>query len=221
MRCKNCGWDNSGENTKCEKCNAPLSGSMVDSRDLHDTNGISADEFDPKKTSAGCPDCGYPLKPTDRKCPNCGCQLKVTVENEERPYDSSHKNSFMQGKKMRGTVIGGNGIGNDDVVDSRKLVGFLVTYSLDSNGLFFPLYEGRNFIGRDSSTDICIQGDNKISGKHFSILYRSVDRKFKFKDEQSSNGTFINEKISDEGELTDHDIIQIGSTRLILMIIPE
>lgn len=30
MRCKNCGWENSSSNMRCEKCNAPLSGSMVE-----------------------------------------------------------------------------------------------------------------------------------------------------------------------------------------------
>jgi|GEM_PF-5192356 len=29
MRCKNCGWDNPDENTKCEKCNAPLNFTLV------------------------------------------------------------------------------------------------------------------------------------------------------------------------------------------------
>ncbi len=28
MRCTNCGWDNSDQNTRCEKCNAPLEGIM-------------------------------------------------------------------------------------------------------------------------------------------------------------------------------------------------
>ena len=34
MRCKNCGWENPDNAIRCEKCNAPLSGSMVD-RDSH------------------------------------------------------------------------------------------------------------------------------------------------------------------------------------------
>lgn len=29
MRCKNCGWENSPSSAKCEKCNAPLAGSMI------------------------------------------------------------------------------------------------------------------------------------------------------------------------------------------------
>ena len=31
MRCTNCGWDNADQNTRCEKCNTPLEGSMGNS----------------------------------------------------------------------------------------------------------------------------------------------------------------------------------------------
>jgi hypothetical protein len=102
----------------------------------------------------------------------------------------------------------------------KKLVGLLVTYSTNSNGQVFNIFEGKNFIGRDMPVDICIP-DNEVSGKHFSILYRSADGKFKFKDEQSSNGTFLNEVLTDEGELSSFDVIRIGGTRLIFIAIPQ
>ena len=49
-----------------------------------------------------------------------------------------------------------------------------------------------------------------MSGRHMSILYRNVDNKFKYRDEQSSNGTFVNKELSDEGELQNYDIIRLG-----------
>jgi hypothetical protein len=102
----------------------------------------------------------------------------------------------------------------------KKLVGLLVTYSTNPNGQVFNIFEGKNFIGRDMPVDICIP-DNEVSGKHFSILYRSADGKFKFKDEQSSNGTYLNDVLTDEGELTTFDVIRIGGTRLIFFAIPQ
>jgi hypothetical protein len=102
----------------------------------------------------------------------------------------------------------------------KKLVGLLVTYSTIPSGQVFNIFEGKNFIGRDMPVDICIP-DNEVSGKHFSILYRSVDGKFKFKDEQSSNGTYLNEVLTDEGELTSFDLVRIGSTQLIFIAIPQ
>lgn len=104
---------------------------------------------------------------------------------------------------------------------SRKLVGFLVTYNRDANGRAYNIYEGRNFIGRDASCDISIPDDNQMSGRHLSILYRNADDKFKFRDEQSSNGTFVNKELLDDGELQNYDIIRAGSTLFIFIAIPK
>lgn len=104
---------------------------------------------------------------------------------------------------------------------SRKLVGFLITYNRDPNGKAYNIYEGRNYIGRDSSCDICIPDDDQMSGRHLSILYRNVDDKFKFRDEQSSNGTFVNKELLDDGQLENYDIIRAGSTIFIFLAIPR
>lgn len=103
----------------------------------------------------------------------------------------------------------------------RKLVGFLVTYNGDPLGKAFNLYEGKNFIGRDQSCDISLSWDHQMSGRHMSILYRNVDNKFKYRDEQSSNGTFVNKELSDEGELQNYDIIRLGNTVFIFIAIPK
>lgn len=107
------------------------------------------------------------------------------------------------------------------VPPGRKLVGFLVTYNRTPLGKAFPVYEGRNYVGRDASCDIAVTDDNLMSGRHMSILYRSVDNKFKFRDEQSSNGTFINKELLDEGELQNYDIVRVGSTLFIFVAIPQ
>lgn len=103
----------------------------------------------------------------------------------------------------------------------RKLVGFLVTYNRNPQGKAYEIYEGKNFIGRDRSSDIAIPDDNQMSGRHMSILYRNVDNKFKYRDEQSSNGTFVNKELSDEGELQNFDIIRLGNTVFIFIAIPQ
>lgn len=105
--------------------------------------------------------------------------------------------------------------------NGRKLVGFLVTYNRNPLGKAYNIYEGKNYIGRDRSCDISVPEDNQMSGKHMSILYRNVDNKFKFRDEQSSNGTFVNKELTDEGELQNYDIIRLGSTVFIFIAIPK
>lgn len=104
--------------------------------------------------------------------------------------------------------------------NSRRLVGFLVTYNRNPMGKAYNIYEGRNYVGRDPKCGICVPDDNQMSGTHMSILFRNVDSKFKFRDEQSSNGTFVNKELLDEGELKNYDIIRVGSTLFIFMAIP-
>lgn len=92
----------------------------------------------------------------------------------------------------------------------RKMVGWLVSFTIDPLGADYRLYEGRNLIGSDRGCDIVVPHDSAVSGRHLTILYRLGH--FKFKDELSTNGTFINEIFEEEGNLKDGDIIKIGET---------
>lgn len=103
----------------------------------------------------------------------------------------------------------------------RKLVGFLVSYNRNPMGVSFNIYEGKNLVGRDAKCDIRVAEDSQMSGVHMSIVYRGVDNKFKFRDEQSSNGTFINKQLIDEGELQNYDIVRLGGTVFIFIAIPK
>lgn len=93
----------------------------------------------------------------------------------------------------------------------RKLVGWLVTYSIDVLGVDFKLYEGRNIIGRDGDCNITVN-DGRMSGKHAVLLFRA--NKYSITDSQSSHGTFVNdEDIELEPRyLQDGDIIRMGNT---------
>ncbi len=94
---------------------------------------------------------------------------------------------------------------------SRKLVGWLVTYSFDPLGVDYKLYEGRNIIGRDIDCNITVN-DGRMSGKHAVLLFRA--NKYSLTDTQSSHGTFVNdEDIELEPHyLKDGDIIRMGNT---------
>lgn len=105
--------------------------------------------------------------------------------------------------------------------EDRKLVGFLVTYNRTPMGRSYNIYEGRNMIGRDPSCDICVEDDNQMSGHHMSIRYLSGNNKFRFHDEMSSNGTYVNKELLDDGELQNYDIIRVGSTLFIFIAIPQ
>ena len=96
----------------------------------------------------------------------------------------------------------------------RKLVGWLVSYTLDPMGVDFRLYEGNNSIGRNADTNITITRDSTISGAHANILYRETQGFF-IKDEMSANGTFINGEELEIGKaytIKDGDEIRMAKT---------
>lgn len=148
-----------------------------------------------------------------------GSQNDAAGKTKVRPDDQNPAGAAPQHTTIRRGPIGKGGM--SQVSPERRLVGFLVTYNRHPAGKAFNLYEGRNYLGRDASCDISMPDDGQMSGKHMSILYRAVDGKFKFRDEQSSNGTFINNELLDDGELKNYDIIRAGGTNFIFIAIPK
>jgi hypothetical protein len=92
----------------------------------------------------------------------------------------------------------------------RKLVGWLVSYTHHPAGADFRIYEGRNSLGADPGCDIVVPHDPNVSARHLTLLNRADG--FRFKDELSTNGTFVNEVMRDEGMLHDGDLIRVGNT---------
>ncbi len=97
MRCNNCGWENEPGKLKCEKCNAPLSGSMVGSHERSVAKDSRVSEAGLKKTlperqvfnsmndaaahgacprPSNCPQCGYPVSHGMNNCPNFGASVQ-------------------------------------------------------------------------------------------------------------------------------------------------
>lgn len=95
--------------------------------------------------------------------------------------------------------------------EARKLVGWLVSFTLDPLGVDFKLYEGRNIIGRDQECNITVN-DNMVSSRHAVLLFRAG--KYSITDSQSSHGTFVNghDIELEPCYLSDGDIIKIGQT---------
>ena len=99
----------------------------------------------------------------------------------------------------------------EDTRNFRKLVGWLVSYTIDEMGVEFRLFEGRNMIGRDPSCAVCIK-DPAASSNHAMLLYRSG--RYSIMDQQSTTGTFVNDQDIelDPHYLRDGDLIRIGQT---------
>lgn len=110
MRCKNCGWPNEDNVTRCVKCNAPLQGSMIDSNRQQSFQPSSsvADQLNAtlREPSASggyvnpshsnpnsCPQCGYPVSSEMRECPLCHIQLQSVSRNKNNGNSGQHQNS--------------------------------------------------------------------------------------------------------------------------------
>jgi len=103
----------------------------------------------------------------------------------------------------------------------RRIVGAVITYTWRPQGQLFPIYEGKNFIGRAEISDeepprdcdIQIPQDLKMSAEHALILYRQGS--YEIIDQETTNGTLVNGKLlkSNQGEeLRNYDKIRTGAT---------
>lgn len=88
----------------------------------------------------------------------------------------------------------------------------LVTYSWRTEGQMFPVYEGRNYLGKDPDCEVRLLADQTLSGKHAAIFYRGSA--FIITDEKSMNGTFVNgvETQLTGMPLVSYDEIRTGAT---------
>lgn len=115
---------------------------------------------------------------------------------------------------------GGNSLAS--AVGGRRIIGVLVSYSRRSTGEVFPIYEGRNLIGRNGRCDIAFPGDAKMSGEHLLIHFVEVEGIVWAVDQHSSNGTFINGNfVRGDMQLKTNDVIAIGTTKFVFLAIPK
>lgn len=97
--------------------------------------------------------------------------------------------------------------------ERRKLVGWLVSYTIDALGRDYRIYEGRNAIGSNTSNDIILNTDASVSGQHAILLFRNNN--FYLKDNLSTNGTKLNGKDLEPDTsvlFKDKAIIEVGDT---------
>ncbi len=158
-----------------------------------------------------------------------GTQSSVTDSDQTQVFGSDNP-SASAGQPKRDfnkTYIAGsdtqetNDAGSTASIDSsprasRRIVGWILSYSLDPMGVDYRIYEGNNSIGREPGNSITITKDTTISAKHATILYKKG--KFYIKDEMAANGTFVNDielEIEKAYSLNDGDVIRVAKTTFI------
>ena len=99
------------------------------------------------------------------------------------------------------------------------VVGWLVCTAGPDRGASWRLHSGTNFIGRKRDMDVCIPGDEMITGdKACAVSYDERSRTFFIEDGNGRNNIYLNGKILRTSEdLVIYDRISIGSTELMLI----
>jgi len=106
----------------------------------------------------------------------------------------------------------------------RSLAGFLVSYDQSELGVFWPLYQGQNVLGRKgASAGLDIEVDSPTTSSRHAIIYASArPGRLKIEDAGSTNGTFMNEAPLERGkkfELRDNDTLRFGGFNVIVKIV--
>ena len=109
------------------------------------------------------------------------------------------------------------------VVAAARLVGFLVSYSLDSTGQSWPISLGRTRLGTDEDCDVTL-AQEQISTHHAVISAHDHQGGVKLwiTDQDSVNGTRLNGEpiFNQRPDLAHGDRIGIGTVELQVVLIP-
>lgn len=106
----------------------------------------------------------------------------------------------------------------------RALGGFLVSFDQSELGVFWPIYQGQNVLGRKGATaglDIEIDSPT-TSSRHATIFASARPGRLKVEDNGSTNGTFLNDAPIERGkkyELKDNDVLRFGGFNVTVKIV--
>jgi FHA domain-containing protein/zinc ribbon protein len=145
-----------------------------------------------------CPECGFQNPETANYCSRCGALLvreelgQETTQSFTADEANSEATEILEDLGVRGTAL-------------------VVRSGGGRSGETFHPTGQRTLIGRSPDCDIFLD-DVTVSRRH-AVLVENQGR-FSIEDFGSLNGTFVNRKRVDTGELTDGDEVQIGKYRL-------
>jgi len=106
----------------------------------------------------------------------------------------------------------------------RTLAGFLVSYEQTDVGMFWPLYQGQNVLGRKGAAPgLDIEIDHPTTSSRHAVLYASArPARLKLEDNGSTNGTYLGDQPLERGkrhEIRDGEIIRFGGFSAIVKLI--
>ena len=99
------------------------------------------------------------------------------------------------------------------------VVGWLVCHEGANQGRDYRIRSGYNNIGRDTSSQICIAGDETIARiEHAKIFYDGENANFHVVPASGRSGVYLNGKVVlQPAELKAYDVLKVGSTKLMFV----
>lgn len=117
--------------------------------------------------------------------------------------------------------------GDPELVDAhapRALAGFLVSYEGNELGVFYPVFQGQNLVGRKGAAPgLHIEIEHgTTSSRHATLFASARPGRIKLEDMGSTNGTFVGDLMLERGkkhELKDGDVVRFGGYVTIIKIV--
>lgn len=106
----------------------------------------------------------------------------------------------------------------------RVLAGFLVSYESTELGVFWPIYQGQNVVGRKGAAPgLDIEIDHPTTSSRHAVIHATArPGKLRVEDPGSTNGTFLGEHMIEKNkpqELRDGESVRFGGFNVIVKII--
>lgn len=185
-------------------------------------------------------ECGHFFDPaTNTKCPYCGIgQVDLTKgynPGDDRTVkhvsdDDEKTQMYSSGSNTRQSGTSGTGrAGSDDPeatvalwsknVGIDPVVGWLVCSEGPNQGRDYRLRSGYNNIGRDTSNQVCIAGDDTISrSEHAKIFFDHKNASFHVIAGSGRSGVYVNDSaVLQPTPLKPYDIVEVGKTKLVFV----
>lgn len=104
----------------------------------------------------------------------------------------------------------------DTATGIAPVVGWLICMEGPDRGRDYRLHEEKNFIGRGSSMDVAIMGDESISReKHAAVAFDPKKNAFWLLPGEASGLVYLNDQlVNAPASLKSRDMIEIGKTKL-------
>ncbi len=151
-------------------------------------------------------------------CPHCSQPTISTVGIDTQGAKEYTVPLTDEGVTIPNSSTGGETIGVYDF-KTEPVVGWVVAIAGEHFGEGFQLKTGRNFIGRNSSMDVALTGDQSISrDRHAIIVYDNKSNIFLVQPGDAKELFYLNNHVVLSAEqLHAYDILSLGKTQLLFV----